>query len=202
MLGKLFGSNARVKILKLFLLHPENKYNLAQLTRHFKLKSDSLKKELDNLESFGILASEDLPGEEPSEASPPKAVKKYFRANTSFPLFEEIRALVIKSEILHEKDLAEKIKKVVRPKYLALTGLFTNSPDSLVDLLIVGNFDGEGKDKITRVIRQMEKDMGREINYTVMSVKEFKYRHFITDVFLYGILEGKKIVVIDEIKID
>ena len=34
-----------------------------------------------------------------------------------------------------------------------------------------------------------------------MDTKEFKYRRDITDIFLYDILEGKKIVVIDEVKI-
>ena len=33
-----------------------------------------------------------------------------------------------------------------------------------------------------------------------MSLSEYKYRHDITDRFLYEILEGKKIVVIDRLK--
>ena len=41
--------------------------------------------------------------------------------------------------------------------------------------------------------------MGRPINYTLMDMKEFKYRKDITDIFLYSILEGSKIIVVDEI---
>jgi hypothetical protein len=40
--------------------------------------------------------------------------------------------------------------------------------------------------------------LGKELNYTIMGNQEFKYRRDITDVFLYDILEGRKLVVIDE----
>ena len=57
MLGNLFGSNARVKILKLFLLHPEKKYYIRQLARDLDLQVNSVRRELDNLEKFGLLKS-------------------------------------------------------------------------------------------------------------------------------------------------
>ena len=42
-------------------------------------------------------------------------------------------------------------------------------------------------------------ELGKELNYTIMGNQEFKYRRDITDVFLYDILEGRKLVVIDEV---
>ncbi len=57
MLSKLFGSTARVKILKLFLLHPNEKYYIRQLARDLSLQLNSVRRELDNLETFGILTS-------------------------------------------------------------------------------------------------------------------------------------------------
>ena len=57
MLGKLFGSNARVKILKLFLLHPEKKFYIRELSRRLKLQVNSVRRELENLEKFGLLIS-------------------------------------------------------------------------------------------------------------------------------------------------
>ncbi len=224
MLEKLFGSRARVKILNIFLLNPGEKYYIRQLSRGLKLQLNSARRELENLEKFGILTSsygsspgigggennhgEDKDGgnnkpsfakaaeDRPSsaEAMAGKQEKKYYRANIAFVLFEEIKALVVKAQILYERDFVSKLQKIGKIKLLILTGFFANN-NTLTDLLIVGNVN---KNKLLKLIRELELELGREINFTLMEPREFKYRRDITDIFLYEILEGRKIVVIDE----
>ena len=46
MLEKLFGSKARVKILKLFLTHSEEKFYIRQIARKLKLQLNSVRREL------------------------------------------------------------------------------------------------------------------------------------------------------------
>lgn len=210
MLGHLFGSTARVKILKQFLFNPEEKYYIRQLARKLKLQVNSARRELENLESFGILTSapiaevedlmENLPyiAAEELDAAEDNGgqEKKYYRANPDFVLFEEIRSLIIKAQILYGKDFINKLKKAGSIKLLIFTGKFVNRPDMPVDLLIVGRFN---KPKAARLIKALEEELGREINYTLMDSKEFKYRREVSDVFLYFIWENKKIVAIDEI---
>ncbi len=116
--------------------------------------------------------------------------------NTNFVLYEEIRALIVKAQLLYEKDFIEKLQTAGRPKLLILTGLFVNNNNSPVDLLVVGRLN---KSKLIKQINNLEKELGLEVNFTIMDLKEFKYRRDITDVFLYEILEGKKLVVIDEL---
>ena len=93
MLEKLFGSKARVKILKLFLIHPTDKFYIRQLSRDLKLQLNSVRRELENLENFGILTSDFK--SEAEDGSKQEAVggqeKKYFRANPNFVLFDEIK---------------------------------------------------------------------------------------------------------------
>jgi len=62
--------------------------------------------------------------------------------------------------------------------------------------LVVGNIN---KGKLLKLLKDLEKELGREINFTFMETSEFIYRRNLTDVFLYEIMEGKKIVVIDEV---
>jgi len=129
---------------------------------------------------------------------PSKTDKKYFRVNADFVLFEEIKALIMKAQILYEKDFIEKLQKTGYLKLLILTGFFVNLPGVPVDLFIVGRLHRPG---LLKIIKEMEGELGREINYTIMDTKEFRYRRDITDVFLYSILEAKKIVVIDELDV-
>jgi len=198
MLEKLFGSNARVKILKLFLLNPTEKFYIRQLSRDLKLQLNSVRRELDNLEKFGILTS-DMKNEEEGKGEP-EAIggqeKKYFRANPNFVLFDEIKALIVKAQILYEKDFVRKLNAIGKVKLLVLTGIFVNNPSTLIDILIVGKIN---KPKLVKLIRELEVELGKEINFTVFDYREFKYRRDITDIFLYGILDGRKLVVIDEV---
>lgn len=209
MLEKLFGSNSRVKILKLFLLNPADKFYIRQLSRDLKLQLNSVRRELENLEKFGILTS-DIKNEEEGkggkEASggqaPPRQgsgggqEKKYFRANPNFVLFDEIKALIVKAQILYEKDFVRKLNSIGKVKLLVLTGIFVNNPNTLIDILIVGKIN---KIKLVKLINELEVELGKEINFTVFDSQEFKYRRDITDIFLYGILDGRKLVIIDEV---
>ena len=215
MLSKLFGSTARIKILKLFLLHPNEKYYIRQLARDLSSQLNSVRRELDNLETFGILTSNlvdiNNKGEELTSVEEflsyskkeknknnnyGKSDKKYYQVNTSFILYEEIRALIVKAQLLYEKDFVEKLQIAGKLKLLVLTGLFVNDCNAQIDLLIVGRLN---KGKLIKQINNLEKELGQEVNFTAMDLKEFKYRRDITDVFLYEILEGKKLVVIDEL---
>ncbi len=210
MLLKLFGSNTRVELLKLFLVDQDKKYYIRQLARDLNLHLNSVRRELDNLEQFGIFASEFVEGEtsvdihndieddknKEKKISPKlKQERKYYKVNTEFPLVEEVKSLIMKSYVLHKKDFIDKLKLVGDIAILILTGIFTNDKDPSVDLLIVGEFN---KDKLSKVIKNFEKEIGREINYTSMNLGEFKYRKGITDIFLRNILGAKKIVVIGD----
>ncbi|MCK5320729.1 hypothetical protein KAJ61_05075 [Candidatus Parcubacteria bacterium] len=217
MLNKLFGSTARVKILKLFLLHPNEKYYIRQLARDLSLQLNSVRRELDNLETFGILTSNLIDADNENKnltsveefltysktekqkkkkSDNNKSDKKYYQVNTNFVLYEEIRTLIIRAQLLYEKDFVEKLQTAGKPKLLILTGLFVNDDNAQVDLLVVGRLN---KGKLIKQINNLEKELGIEVNFTIMDLKEFKYRRDITDVFLYEILEGKKLVVIDEL---
>lgn len=204
MLEKLFGSRARVKLLKLFLLNPKEKYYIRQLARKLDLQLNSARRELENLEKFGLLIS-NMSSEAPqdgdaaaisAEGKDNKQEKKYFQVNPNFVLYEEIKALIVKAQILYEKDFICKLQNVGKIKLLILTGLFVNNFDAQTDLLIVGKID---KGKFVKIIGELERDLNKEINFTMMDEKEFKYRKDITDVFLYEILEGRRMVIVDEL---
>ncbi|MEI8361591.1 MAG: hypothetical protein WCG01_05655, partial [bacterium] len=119
---------------------------------------------------------------------------KYFALNQQFILNEEIKTLIIRAQVLYERDFIDKLLTVGNIKYLLLTGIFLNRADSSVDLLIVGRIN---KIKLNKIIKDFEKELGREINFCHFESNEFIYRRNITDVFLYDILEGDKMIIVD-----
>ncbi|MFA6533680.1 MAG: hypothetical protein WCT37_00740 [Patescibacteria group bacterium] len=212
MLEHLFGSGARVKLLRLFLNHPQSSYYVRELTRLAKLQINAVRRELENLEEWGIIVgSQKNPNpvisegaKAPAKGRPVKAAKgsggqekKYYQANVNYVLFPELKALMLKAQLLLEHDLIKKIGSLGAVKYLALTGIFVGFIGAPTDLFIVGSVN---KDKLTKLIRRFERELNYEINFTLMPLSEYQYRKDITDRFLYSILENKKIVVVDNFK--
>jgi len=185
MLEHFFSSRTRVKLLKIFLLNPENKYYVRELTRAISERINSVRRELDNLVSIGLLITFD------------QSQKKYYQVNTDFVLFSELVALFIKSRSLLEAEIIDAIKKINNIKYCVLTGSFVQNNESKTDVFIVGNALEDSK--IKRVIKQLEKHFNREVNYTIMSLNEFRERSEMTDRFIYNIVNNPKITVVDKL---
>ncbi|MFA6322350.1 MAG: helix-turn-helix domain-containing protein [Candidatus Buchananbacteria bacterium] len=194
MLEQLFGSKTRVKLLRLFLNNPSQPFYLRELARRLKVQLNSIRREIDNLEKIGIVK---VQLEETKEQVKEKGgMKKYFLTNVDFILFPELKALFIKSQLLLEKSFVNKIENIAKLQLFILTGVFVGHKGMSTDMLLVGNVNRE---KLAQSIKVFERDFGQNINYTIMSYQEFKYRKDITDKFLYDILEGEKITVIDKL---
>lgn len=224
MLNLLFGSDTRVKILNLFLLHPENSYNISQITRNLKLTAASVRRELDNLVELGLInvlikrntdPAEEIEKEMTAKGANKKGKgknkkglktkkkevdkiqeKKIFNINKNFILYPELKAFFIKAQILSSKNFITALEKNFQPKLLMLTGFFTNYPEAKTDLLIVGSIK---RPPFLKLIAELEKELEREINFTIMGEKEFRYRQELMDIFLFNILEGKTITLINNL---
>jgi len=210
MLERLFASKTRIKLLRLFLTNEPEVFYLKDIIKKTGLDTNSVKKELENLKKLNLIKEEKFKiiSLKPirkllSKKRKKKKIekiklkfKKYYILNKDFILYPELRALLIKSQLLLEEFLVKRIKKLGKVYYLALTGFFTGIYPAKTDLLIVGRIN---RKKLKYLIRKMEKDLDKEINYTVMSLSEFKYRSNLTDRFLFDILENRKVVLIENL---
>lgn len=204
MLEQLFGSKTRVNLLRLFLNNPGQPYYLRELARELKTQLNSVRREVNNLEKIGIVKSTSLAKKEEEVDDKKKSKKdkkiqgskKYFLADTNFILYPELKALLLKAQLLLERNFVSRIEKMSKIKMFVLTGSFVGMENFLTDMLLVGTVN---RHDLARIIKDFERELGHNINYTVMSLQEYQYRQDITDRFLYDILEGKKIVIVDNI---
>ncbi|MEI7451826.1 MAG: hypothetical protein WCK37_01330 [Candidatus Falkowbacteria bacterium] len=204
MLDVFFGSKARVKLLKLFFLNPDESYYLRQIARDLDLQVNSVRRELKSLESFGVLVSDAVAPTSKSgtlssddaktTTSKTSREKHYYRANKNFILFPEIRSFILKSQILAGENFVKELREVCEPELLFLTGVFVGDPSIATDVMLVADVK---KTQIVKLIKNLEQEIGREINYTVMDPKEFTYRREIADVFVHRILVAEKIVLLN-----
>jgi len=207
MLAQIFGSNARVKILKTFLSKPEQKYYTRQLARDLDLQVNSVRRELDNLQAIGLLKVEEAAPEKIETAVKSKAVKaktavpkslknekKYFIVNRDFLLFNELKSLFTKANLLSCQDFIKDIAEIGGIEHLWLSGLFTGDFSSPVDLIAVGKIK---KELFLKRLHALEIDLNKEVNYTLMEKDEYEYRLQINDIFLHKIRQSHHLKVIE-----
>ena len=191
-LEHIFGSRIRVRLLKLFLEHPEDKFYVREITRATRSHIHSVRRELANLSNIGLIRV--CGGEGGAKDHSPGLQRKFYEVNPGCVVFNELRALVRKGQLFLREEFARQLKILGSIQYLAFTGFFVDLQGFPTDLLIVGR---ASKRKCARLIADFEEEFGRTINYTIFTTKEFIQRKEMTDRFLYNFLENKKLVLID-----
>lgn len=172
MLKHLFTSSTRIKLLTLFLLHPDDEYFIRELTRKLGEQINSVRRELDNLKKIGILKSKF------------KNRKKFYVVDKNFVIFQELRSIILKTLSDHEA-IAKKLAKCGDIDYMVLSGIFVNK-NSTVDLLIVGN--NINRDKLESTLNS-EVATKRPVRYSILTKDDFIYRLECKDRFLTDILK-------------
>lgn len=188
-LEHLFGSATRLKILRLLIAESGAALYVRELARQIGTNMNAVRRELENLRRLGVLRVREGVSRDDSK-------RKYYEANPDCALLPELRALVAKSDLALHAPLAERVAELGPVQYLALTGQFMGTKDAATDLLVVGMLNRE---RLARLVRELERELEKPLRYTVFTPKEFKYRRDVTDKFLYSILDGEKAVLIDRV---
>src|SRR5690606_16132906 len=81
MIERLFGSKTRVKLLQLFYSNPNRAFYVRELTRKIDEQINSVRRELANLLSIGIIASDTTNN------------RLYYEVNQSFEFYQPLRAI-------------------------------------------------------------------------------------------------------------
>jgi len=183
-------------LLRLFLNNPEKFYFVRELTRNLDSHLNSIRRELSNLQQIGIIdfyTKSDLEKELERKI---KDNKKYYKLNSNFIFAGELKSLLNKAQLFLDKSLIKRVENLGEVKFFLLSGIFVGRDDAPVDLLAVGTIN---RAKLRNLIKGFERDLGKSINYTVMTKTEFQYRYNITDRFLYDLLGGKNLTIIDSL---
>lgn len=183
-LAKLFGGGARVKIMRLFLLNNESMFELEEVVSRSRVTKSNSRKEVNALLAMGFIKQKTITHEGSRGAK--KKVPVY-HLNTLFPYINSIRDLLVDPSLLLREDLPARFKQVGKVKLMIVSGIFIGSDKSRADILIVG--DKLKKNIIQQIIKGLESEIGKELNYVVLESDEFKYRIDMYDKLVCDIIE-------------
>ena len=185
MFSDLITSKSRVKLLSVFLANPNDMFHVRELVRRTGDEINAVRRELAFLENKGILNKE------------PRANRVYYSFSKTYPFYFDLLRIGSKNMGLGGDILKNRVK-LGKIKYAMFSGKFARGirkePDE-VDLLIVGTVV---LPELALLIRDEEKRLNREINYTVMTEEEFSFRRQKRDPFIVSILSGSRVMLLGD----
>ena len=178
-LEKLFGSKTRAKLLALFFDNPDKNYYVREITRVIGEQINSVRRELTNLSTLGLVRTENYEN------------KLYYSANMKHPFAKPM------TEIFSKKIGSVEDVEVVRDVWADYIRPVANLIDAVlvtnrlvgqdgIDLLIIGNDEAR---KLTRWAEVVEKREGKPLNYVILSKEEYIYRKSVRDRFLRNVMQ-------------
>lgn len=185
MLKDLFVSEVRLKVLKLMLTRPEEQFHVRAIVRAVNAEINAVRRELAKLEGMGLLRKRQ------------SGNRIYYTADTSHMYYSELLAMVSKEDgvggliLKHAKELGT-------IKFAMLATAFLKGRKSSVldvDLFMVGDLDLE---VLKKIVAMGEREMGVEINYSVMSEEDFTFRKRKNDHFISKILTQSRTMLVGD----
>lgn len=190
MIEQLFGSKTRVKLLQLFFSNPNRSFYVREITRKIDEQINSVRRELANLLSIGIISSDDTGN------------RLYYEVNQKYEYYKALAVIFGKGSAkglgkvptVKPDDVAD-IRAIGNVQLAILTGQFTRDDTAGIDLLIIGDVN---QTKAQKYVADMEEKENKEIRFVVMDLKEYEYRKQVKDRFLLTVMGAKKQVLVDK----
>jgi len=176
-------SKARQRLLTYFFTNFAARRHLRDLADHLSIDPSNLSRELRRLEREGLFRSEVI------------GRQRYFHLNRDYPLFNEVRSILVKT-FGAAPLIAQSLRELEGIEEAYLYGSFArNQQDAAsdIDVLVIGVPHGEA---LAEAVQKLERQLGREINYTVLTRKEFDLRRTRKDAFLENVWHHKRIPLI------
>jgi predicted nucleotidyltransferase len=178
-LSALFPATRR-SLLGATLVQPNKWWYLSELAQHLRTTPSSLQRELSSLVAAGLLQKRR------------EGTRTYFKAETRSPLYPELARVFEKTV-----GLIPALQRILEPFSDRITCSFVYGSVarreehalSDVDLLVIGSV---GLAEVAPALRRAEERLGREVNVTCYSVREFRAQVAERDHFLAAVLRGPK----------
>jgi predicted nucleotidyltransferase len=185
MLTELFGSDARVKVLALFMLNAGNEYYLREIAQKTGLAVRSVQRTVADLTKIGLLEREQ------------RGNSVYFHLNRKFSILPELKALFLKTVGLGDllRDALQKDASIDAAFIYGSVAKHEETASSDIDLVIIG---GMSPKDATSILTELEQRLGREINASVFTAEEWHRRRISEEHFVRTLLREPKIFLIGD----
>lgn len=186
-LTKLFGSDARIKLLRLFLFNPRLSYTVPDAAARARVPERTARREVNVFVAAGLVKRARL-----------RSPGARFGLNPEFTYLTAFQSLLLNAPE-RGADIALRLRGIGALKLIVLSGIFVGEWEGRLDMLVVGD---RVKDKKLRVaVRRLEAELGKEVRYSLLTQEQFLYRMRLGDRLVRDVLDYPHTIVLDRLNI-
>ena len=185
-LGRLFGSEARARVLTALLLGTEERYYVRDLAKRLALQPTAVSRELITLERLGLVRRQ------------AEGRRVYCSLNPSASVLSELRGLVLKLGGITEALRAALAQQRSSIRWAFLYGSIASGGETAssdVDLFVVGDVRPMA---LSELLRPVADTLSREISPYVLTAAEFRHKRQTHNHFVTRVLAGPKLELIGD----
>lgn len=175
-LSKLFGSETKVKLMRLFLFNPEKVFDATDIAERSNADIAKVRREMNTIEKMGLV-----------KRRAAKSGTKGYILDSQFGYLSQLQNFLINVEPLQPKEIVKKISKLGSIKLIITAGVFIQEQESRIDILVVG--DNVKKTAFEHTMKILESEIGKELRYAYFTNTDFQYRLSMFDKLTRDILD-------------
>ncbi len=196
-LAILFGSAARVKLLRFFLFNPSKEFTFDDISRRARLVRRTARTEISALEKAGVIVKRTL--YVPIDGKTKKMKVLGYALDKSFPELQALQTFLFETAPIDGKILLSHLRKAGTIDFLVVAGVFVREFEQPLDVLI--SMKKVPQNKIETAIRTLEADIGMEIRFAVMTNENLLYRLGMNDRLTRELFDYKHQILVDRINV-
>lgn len=176
-----FIKNGKGEILNFFFKNPEGVYYLREIAKSLNKEPAYYQRYLDSLVKDNILQDER------------RGNLRFFKLNKNHSLYSELKSIISKTMGVEYrlKNLINELENIECAFIFGSIAKNNEVPESDIDLMIIGN---PNLNILTEKITEIEKEIGREINYSIFTKDEVIKRLKEKDGFFVNVFSSHVVV--------
>jgi len=187
-LDTLLGSQTRARVLRFFFRHENEAFRIGEVAKAISQNYNTTASFVEELAEVGIL--KEVKG---------SGTGSFYGVSLDFRSYPQLKELVLQTFPIALPEVVEAIKKTGRIRLALIQGVFLGQEGSSIDLFVVA--DDIDQEKFAAFVKDIEGDVGKELNYTLMDTPEFTYRYNIYDRFVRNLLKKPNIKLVDSLSL-
>lgn len=194
-LAILFGSTARVKLLRFFLFNPSKQFLFDDISRRARLVRRTARTEIAALEKAGVIRQRSIYMEVPERNKKMKAIG--YALNKDFPELQALQTFLFETAPIDGKNLLKHLREAGTLDFVGISGVFVREFEQRLDVLLA--MKKFSQPKVEKAIRSLEAEIGVEIRFAAMSSEDLLYRVGMYDKLTRDFFDYPHQVLVDKI---
>ncbi len=193
----LFGSQARVKLLRFFLFNPSKEFTFDEISRRARLVRRTARTEMNALERAEVIKKKSFLYQ--AEGSEKKVKAIGYSLNRNFVNLQSLQTFLFETAPINGKTVMNHLRKAGAMDFVVIAGIFVRDFDQRLDILLA--MKKYSALKVETAIRSLESELGVEIRYSAFESDDLKYRIGMYDKLTRDVFDYPHLILTDKIGI-